>query len=99
MAIASSKPSPESDDWKACALPWNVVVVVGGRACLARSLISATASPIEVPGLRLKEIVTAGNCPRWFTERGPSVGLSFATALMGTSWPVEFEKFCELDGE
>ena len=41
-----------------------VVVVVGGRACLARSLISFTASPIEVPDFRLKEIVTEGSCPK-----------------------------------
>ncbi len=37
----------------------------------ARALIVLTASPSDTPGLRLKEIVTAGSCPEWLIVMRP----------------------------
>src|SRR5579864_1011552 len=93
MAITNSMPSPESDDWKACAVPWKEVLMVEGRVRRARSLISETASPMEVPGFKLKDMVTAGNSPRWFTESGPYVLVSEDTEASETSCPV-FDRTC-----
>src|SRR5258706_213604 len=87
MAMRSSRPRPCSDDWKACAVPWNDVVTVDGSVVLAASLTSATAAPSDVPDLRLNDNVTDGACPEWFTASGPTVGMSLATASSGTSSP------------
>jgi hypothetical protein len=51
-------------------------------------LIAATASLKATPGARLKEIVTAGNWPSWFTARGAILFSKWATALSGTTLPV-----------
>ena len=78
-------PSPARDDWNACAFPWKAVVVVAGRACLARLLISFTASPIEVPGLKLNETVTAGTATKLVITTQPpagsGAGTNFTTAV------------------
>ena len=39
------------------------------------------------PGFRLKEMVTAGSCPRWLTVRGPRAWVRLARAFSGTSCP------------
>src|SRR2546422_4646420 len=78
---------PDIAAWKACAVPWNLVVTLGGRMPAPASFTSLTASPSETPGLRLNEIVTAGSWPRWLTDSGPTVALRLATAFSGTSAP------------
>src|SRR5436305_6813560 len=89
MATTSKRPSPCSEDWNACAVPWNDVETFDGSVDFAASLISLTAAPSEVPGLRLNESVTDGAWPEWFTASGPTVGIIFATASSGTSSPDE----------
>ena len=39
MAMSSSSPRPCSDDWKACAVPWNDVETLAGSVFAASSLI------------------------------------------------------------
>ena len=53
-----------------------------------------------VPGARLKEIVTAGNCPWWLIDSG-CVGsvVQCASAESGTSPPVTGEWRYSLDRE
>ncbi len=63
MAMSSSSPRPCSDDWKAWAVPWKEVVTVAGSVVLAAWLTSLTASPRDVPGLRLNDKVTDGAWP------------------------------------
>ena len=41
--------------------------------------------------------MTAGSCPRWFTDNGPKEFVSLAMALMGTSWPVVLERIYNID--
>ena len=45
----------------------------------------STAVPSDMPGARLKEMVTAGNWPTWEILIGPKLRVSFATALKGIS--------------
>ena len=45
-----------------------------------------TASPSEASGARLKESVTTGNWPWWFTVIGTEVISTWLNALSGT-WP------------
>ena len=88
-ATSSSSPSPCSDAWNACAVPWNVVLTVGGDPQLALDGLDLRP-PLrssETPGLVSNEIVTAGSWPRWSTVSGPSRGVSVATASSGTSLP------------
>ena len=40
-----------------------------------------------MPGFRLNEIVTDGNCPEWLTASGPYDGSSLATVFNGMSCP------------
>src|SRR5207248_10359033 len=96
MAMSSSSPRPCSDDWNACAVPWNDVETVDGSVAFAAWLISFTAAPSEVPGLRLNDSVTEGDWPEWFTASGPTVGIIFATASSGTSSP-EDERTYSID--
>src|SRR3954454_12040745 len=56
MAITSSSPSPWSDDWKACAVPWKLVLMLGGSSSRAARSTAATPCDSEVPGWRSKEI-------------------------------------------
>src|SRR3954468_12484252 len=46
-----------------------------------------TASPSEVPGVRLNDSVTAGNCPWWLTDPVVVVGTSRANWLTGIIRP------------
>ena len=89
MATSSSRPRPCSDDWNACAVPWNDVVTLEGSVPLAVFSIASTASPSEVPGFRLNESVTEGSWPEWLTTVGPMVVENFAMLLSGTSCPDE----------
>ena len=87
-------PWPWSEDWNACAVPWNVALSVAGtRSSRWTASTCATASLSDTFGLVLNEIVTEGNCPRCVTVRGPSPGLIVATASSGTSRPVP-ERTC-----
>ena len=68
-----------SELWKACALPWKLVAIESacrGRAAAWR--IAVTASPIALPGARLKLSVTDGNWPWWLTASGAIEGLTLA---------------------
>ena len=49
--------------------------------------IASTASPSEAPGARLKEMVAAGNWPRWLTSSGAGFSLTRATDDSGTCPP------------
>src|SRR5580700_4960740 len=49
--------------------------------------IALVASPSEAFGARLKEIVTTGNCPWWFTDRGAVRDSKCVKALSGTAAP------------
>src|SRR5499427_4896359 len=61
-----------SEAWNASAAPWKLVCTLSGTP-ISRSAarIAFTASPSDAPGARLKEIVAAGNWPRWLIARGP----------------------------
>ena len=54
----------DSEDWKACALPWKLAWIVGGTCSSAIAwLIAVTAGPSGALPFRLKLRVTEGNCP------------------------------------
>ncbi len=72
-------------------MPWKVPTMSAGKVFEAVCCTSRVASPRATPGLRLKLMVTAGNCPRWLTVSGPTEGTSFETVSSGTSFPV-FER-------
>src|SRR5207253_8784824 len=80
-------PRPCCEDWNACAVPANPVVIVAGRVCLATRLTAVTASPSEPLGRRLNEIVTDGSCPECATLSGPTPRSNPATADRGTRVP------------
>ncbi len=66
-------------------LPW----MVAGRPIVRPACwISSTASPSAVPGLRLNDSVTDGNCDWWFTESAVVDGARLAKAPSGTMGPV-----------
>ena len=66
-------PIPLREDWKACAVPWNVVFrVVGTCSSCVALFTSSIACDSATPGLRSNEMVTDGSCPRWLTESGPT---------------------------
>src|SRR5712692_4718733 len=98
MAISSSHPRPRNDDSNAWAVPWKLVVTVGGRAARDSRSTAATASPSDVPGFRLNEIVTAGSWPRWATVRGPVLRARRATVSSGTRAPLE-ERTYSIDND
>src|SRR4030066_2372822 len=89
MAITGRIPIPWSDAWKAWAVPWKLVVIDAGSVARATLSTAATACPKEMPGWRLKERVTEGSWPRWFTRRGPTPGVIVTTAFKGTRPPEE----------
>src|ERR671924_64585 len=49
----------------------------------------STAAPSDTPGRRPKEIETAGSCPTWFTDWGPTVSLARTTDSSGMRLPFE----------
>ncbi len=65
------------------------MLTVAGSFCSASRFTWFTASPMEVPGFRLKESVTLGSCPACWMVSGPRSCVSVDTAGSGTSWPVE----------
>ena len=60
-----------SEASNALAVPWKLAFTVLGMPRLASTwLMILTASPNEAPGPRLKEMVLAGNWPRWSMASG-----------------------------
>ena len=54
----------DSEDWNACALPWNDEMTEPGMPMSrAAWVMASTAWPSATPGRRLKVSVTAGNWP------------------------------------
>src|SRR5208282_5333455 len=89
MVIASRIPSPESDDSKACAVPWKSVVMLSGKVAAAILWTWASALPSETPGATSKEIVADGNCPEWLICNGPSDRVNLTSVSSGTSAPLD----------
>src|SRR6185369_2953571 len=87
---------PFLEDSKACAAPWKLVVIVPGNTLRAVWFTWVTASPSATPGFRLNESVTAGSCPRWLIDIGPSDFVILATVESGTI-PDPVDGFEELD--
>src|SRR4029077_5604073 len=54
---------------------------------------------MATPGRRLNEIVTAGTWPAWFTDSGPRLAVSFATAPSGTREPVAERTYSMLSAD
>ena len=67
------------------------VLMLAGRTARAVFSTAAVPSPSDTFGLRLKDTVTDGICPEWFTDSGPTARESFATVPSGTRLPV-FER-------
>jgi len=66
MAMMSKTRRPCWDDWKTCAEPWKLALMVAGMCKSVWSFCTrSTAVPKETPGTRLKEMVTDGNWPTW----------------------------------
>jgi hypothetical protein len=63
--------------------------MVGGSTWRASRCTASTASLRAAPGRRLKEIVTAGSWPTWFTVVTPTPGTSFDVTSRGTRPPFE----------
>ena len=80
----------DSDDWNACALPWNVPMTEPGMPMSrAACVMASTAWPSATPGRRLKPSVTDGNWPWCVTESGPTLLESISTSAdSGTAAPV-----------
>src|SRR5476649_2281859 len=75
-----------TDDWNTWAVPANWPVTLAGmRSCFTASSTSAVAWPIEVPGARLNDTVTAGNVPWWLMEIAVRERLLSASADSGTN--------------
>ena len=63
-AARMSRDSFEREFLKAAAVPWNSYCRLGGKCMFVATLsIAVMAPPSEASGARLKEMVTAGNCP------------------------------------
>ena len=77
-----------SDCWNTCAVPWNDPRALAGSPIsrMARPM-AFTASPSATPSPRLKESVTAGNWPWWFTLSAVVLWLTVAIAPSGTCPP------------
>ncbi len=89
IAARTSAGSLASDWLNACAVPAKSARTLGGVPMRAWARTMAfTASPSDSPGARLKEIVTAGNCPWWLMASGVVVVVSWTIVLSGTGAPV-----------
>src|SRR3974390_1486540 len=78
----------ESESWKAAAAPWKVPWIVPGmRRSRCASSMARVASPSDPPGFKLKEMVTAGNCPWWATASDVVEGPKWANDDNGTWAP------------
>ena len=82
-------PSPPSDDSKACAVPWKLVVMLSGKVAAATLWTSASALPSDTPGATSNEIVAEGNCPEWLTCNGPSERVNLTSVSSGTRSPLD----------
>src|SRR5271155_6145802 len=89
MVIASRIPSPESDDSKACAVPWKSVVMLSGKVAAAILWPWASALPSETPGATSHEIVADGSWPEWLICNGPSDRVNLTSVSSGTSSPAD----------
>ena len=88
-AATISAGSLASDSWNACAVPAKLGRTPGGRPISASTWwMASTAAPSDSPGVRLKEMVVAGNCPWWLIESGVVPGSKWAKALSGTESPL-----------
>ena len=88
IAARISQPSFASDAWKASAVPWKPARKAGRQPDLRVACSTArTASPSDVPGDRLNDSVTAGNCAWWLMVSGALVVVTFVSACSGTWWP------------
>jgi len=77
-----------SEAWKASAAPWKLLRMPRGRPSSASAArIALTASPSATSGARLKDRVTAGNCPRWLMASIVRRSLMRATDESGTLPP------------
>ena len=77
-----------SDARNACAVPWKPVWMLSGSPSSALALsIDLTASPSDVPGARLNETVTTGNCPWWLMASGALAVSMVVNAPSGTAPP------------
>src|SRR5678816_410645 len=87
-AARMSSGSLASEAWKACAVPWKLARIDGGRP-IARSAarMAVTAWPRETPGARLNDSVTAENWPWWLMASGAVLGARREKALSGTWAP------------
>ena len=63
MVMISRTLKPTSEDWNCCAVPSKLALRSEGRVCRAICSTRLTASPSEVPGSKLNDTVTDGNCP------------------------------------
>ncbi len=80
------------DAWKARAAPWKRASIEAGMPSARREAsMASTASPSEVPGVRLNEMVTAGNWPWWLTTRGLGRSSKDVNVESGT-WPPVLER-------
>src|ERR1700758_4356974 len=87
-AATSRYTSLDSESSNACAAPWNVDVIEGGRfTARSASRICRTAELSDASGARLNEIVTDGNCARWLIISGECVMWIVAMPDSGT-WPL-----------
>src|SRR5712691_7184911 len=90
MATMSRTERPRKDRWNSFTVPWKAKLSVAGMRRSRTALFTRSAAwPSEKPGAKLNEIVTAGSCPKWFTDNGPTVRATFATVSSGTSGPCE----------
>jgi len=78
-------PSAPTVSAKTLVSPCAAPVTVGGRTSRAVFSTNLAASPMTAVGLRLKEIVAAGNWLRCAMFCGPTVSFQRATVLNGTS--------------
>src|SRR6266571_4036539 len=81
IAARMSSNSLASDARNASAAPWKLVrTESGSSSALASASIAPTAAPSEAPGARLKEMVAAGNWPRWFTASSAGFSVTLVIA-------------------
>ncbi len=79
--------------WNAAAVPWNEPTTVSGmpRSSLAFS-ISWVASPSEVPGVTLNEMVAAGSWLWWLITEARTLVVSTLISIdRGTGFPLRGE--------
>jgi len=73
-----------------CAVPWKLPLTLGGQLHVINDFFDGLGGiPSAMPGARLKESVTAGNCPWWLTERLVLEVLNLAKLESGTILPAE----------